>query len=486
MGIRQRAFTALVSGLIWLISPAEATPQLQPRLPSAPDGLADGAGVWLNMWHYPADADAYCLQLNNNGIRNIFIQTSRSNTEAIANPEKLGILIDSAHRYKLRVIGWSFAELADPLLDAQKLIAAGRFKSPHGEKLDAIAANLEKDLSAAKVESYSQKLRQELGDAYPMVAVVYSPLNRAPQVAHIPWKLLDRYYNVIAPMNYWNSKYARIDPFSYTISTIRQVRQLVGRPDVEVHVIGDGMGTHKDSISEFLLACKVGAATSASLYPNQEMTPEQFECLSKYSDYFPVNSRFRLAAFSEMCRRGELLLPEQADPSDAIARGDFYRLIVRQILKSAIKPEVAMKQSQASLQSKGSAVDIVAMREKLRAMDFSATDALKLLQQVGVVKLPDEAAGESLEGYLNTSLTTREALDTIAMAVEARDKLKKAMAEATLSPQNRLIKNISSRAVRFFVQPAYAENMKKDSNAGRTLNYLDASQIVVQAAAGLK
>lgn len=52
-----------------------------------PYGIADGAGIWVNMWNYPAEADSYCLKLYASGIRNIFIQTSRSNTDAVCNPE---------------------------------------------------------------------------------------------------------------------------------------------------------------------------------------------------------------------------------------------------------------------------------------------------------------------------------------------------------------------------------------------------------------
>jgi hypothetical protein len=491
MGDRHKAWTAVLSGLLCLAVPALAAPR--PSIGSEsgataahPDGLADGAGVWLNMWHYPTDANSYCLKLNNTGVRNIFIQTSRSNTEAIANPQKLSELIDTAHRYKIRVIGWSFAELARPDIDAQKLIDAARFKSGHGERLDAVAANLEKDLSAPKVESYSQILRHQLGESYPLIAVVYSPLNHAPQVATIPWKLLGQYYNVIAPMNYWNSKYATIEPYDYTLSTVRRVRELAGRPDLEVHVIGDGMGTHADTINKFLAACKASAATSASLYPNQQMTDEQFECLSHYSDYFPVNSRFRLEAFREICRRGQLKLSEKVDPSDAIQRGDFYRLIVLQIFRSATNGS-ASKLALHSRSAKANVNEIALLAQKLDAADFSPIDSLKVLAQVGVVKLPQEQTNLSLEDYLSTPLSTREALETVATALEARDKLRKAIAEANLSPQNRIIKNLSNRAGHFFVPPAYAaESRRGDLSSGRTLNYLDASQIVVQASGGLK
>ncbi|GAI14304.1 unnamed protein product, partial [marine sediment metagenome] len=218
--------------------------------------------------------------------------TSRSNTEAITHPQELATIIDACHRYKIRVIAWSFAELQNPTADADKLINAARFSSTTGQHLDAVAANLEKDLSAEKVEVYSKHLREALGPSYPTVAVVYSPLNHAPQVARIPWKMLDHYYTVLAPMNYWNSKYQKLEPYTYTIATIQKVRELVGRPDVEIHVIGDGMGTHADSISQFMRACQQAGATSASIYPNFKVTPEQLDTIAQYSDFFPVNSRF--------------------------------------------------------------------------------------------------------------------------------------------------------------------------------------------------
>lgn len=108
-------------------------------------GIADGAGVWINMWNYPADADSYCLKLYSNGIRNIFIQSSRSNTEAICNPQGLSRLLNAAHRYQMRVIAWSFDELGNPTTDAKKVIAVANFSNAEGQRVDAVAANLEKD-----------------------------------------------------------------------------------------------------------------------------------------------------------------------------------------------------------------------------------------------------------------------------------------------------------------------------------------------------
>jgi hypothetical protein len=417
---------------------------------SGPEGLADGPGIWVNMWNYPqGDIDAYCQNLHAKGIRNLFVQTSRSNTEAITHPQELGALIEACHRYKIRVIAWSFAELQNPIADSDKLVTAARFITPHGQRLDAVAANLEKDLSVAKVESYSRHLRQELGPNYPLVAVVYSPLNHAPQVARIPWKMLDSYYSVLAPMNYWNSHYQKLDPYTYTIGTIQKVRELVGRPDVEIHVIGDGMGTHADSIAQFMRACQQAGATSASLYPNFKVTDEQLDTIAKYAEYFPVNSRFRLAALHEALSNGSLDAPGNIDPASSISRGDFYKLVVRELG--------------------------IANQLHLSNPSVSSEKAAELLNGLGVLDLAHVRIQRDLtpEEALRAPVGAKEAFNVVAAVVSVRTAPHVALTAA----------HKKARPDRWFVQPAYAETT--DESQGKPLTYLDAAQIVVQARSGV-
>ncbi|HEY9775090.1 MAG TPA: hypothetical protein V6C81_15100 [Planktothrix sp.] len=413
---------------------------------AGPEGLADGPGIWVNMWNYPqGSTDLYCENLHAKGVRNLFIQTSRSNTEAITHPEELGQIIESAHRYKIRVIAWSFAELFNPIADADKLVAAARFTTPHGQRLDAVAANLEKDLSPAKVEPYSQHLREALGPTYPTVAVVYSPLNHAPQVAHIPWKLLDKYYTVLAPMNYWNSKYQKLDAYTYTIATIQAVREKVGRPDVEIHVIGDGMGTHGDSISQFMRACQQAGATSASIYPNYKVTDEQLDTIAKYSEFFPVNSRFRLAALHETLASGSMDSPQGMDPAASISRGDFYKLAVKQLG--------------------------LARQFHLDRSSVTAEQATELLQNTGALAMAKVhiANDTSMDETLRAPIDAKEALNVVASVITIRS--------------NPGAKLNAGRHKGWFGQPAYAA--EHDSAPSKPVNYLDAAQIVVQASAGV-
>jgi len=416
-------------------------------------GIANGAGVWVNMWNYPADADSYCLRLYSNGIRNIFIQSSRSNTPAVCNPSGLSRLLNAAHRYQMRVIAWSFDELVSPGADANKIIAAANFTSNEGQKVDAVAANLEKDLSAAKINLFCEKVKQGLGSDYPLVAVIYSPLNHAPVVATTPWKLLADQFSVLAIMSYWNSKYmANSEAYQYTLRTIKKIRELTGRPDLDIHVIGDGMGTGRDSINQFLAACKTGAATSASLYPNQQITGEQLSVLSQYPDFFPANGRSRLAAFKELTKSGKLSFPTGEDPSSNIKRGQFYQLLVRQFYpNSAINPG-----------------------QDIRQEDFKA---LAILANAGAIGTAPQSLPETNE-FLAASVSSKEAIDIIAKIVESKGH------SNNLARQSKaLVMRTTKQAKQLFAQPAYAA---EPLNEAMPLSYLDAAQIVLLASDGIK
>lgn len=306
----------------------------------APPGIADGPGIWANVWNYPAgDLDAYCINLRKHGVRNLFLQTTRINMPAIAHPKELGDVIEACHRHKIRVIGWAYLELVDATVDANKMIAAARFQSPRGETLDAVAPDLEKNLTVAKVTKFSSTLRTAVGPHYPLIACVYSPLNRYQEVAGMPWKVLAHYYDVIAPMSYWNSKYQKqLDPHDYTVATVRSIRQLTGRPDIEIHVIGDGMGSNSAAIGQFLKACRKAEATSASIYPNQKPTADQLTGLARYNDYFEPNSRFRLAAYKELMRSGAADGDASVDVTKPISRSTFYTMLSKHLRTPAPAP----------------------------------------------------------------------------------------------------------------------------------------------------
>ncbi|MBU6451250.1 MAG: hypothetical protein KGS72_05705 [Cyanobacteria bacterium REEB67] len=422
-------------------------------------GLAEGPGVWINMWNYPSqDFEAYAQKLYASGIRNLFAQTSRSNTEAIAHPAELGQLIDACHKYKIRVVAWSFAELGNPTADADRLIAAANFRSPLGDRIDAIAPDLEKNLNPPLVEAFTRRLRSALGPDYQLIACVYSPLNKAPAVAQTPWKLIDKLYDVIAPMAYWNGRLQTIDAYTYTKRTVERVRELTGRPDVAVHVIGDGMGTHSSEIGEFLRACRNSGAHSASLYPNQRTTDEQYVALSHYADYIPANSSERFLAFSNLLKANVISSPRNADPANAIGRGDFLRL--------------------------------VSLGLKLPWHQDAQVD-YNYFKRIGVI---DQIASEfpewSLTEELSEPISDNSARRFIALAKVAQARVrsgqpfrarKQPSAVATSGEGEYLTMNRPERSDRLFSQPAFASDARGQKADGQdALSYLEAVDLFLK------
>ena len=438
-----RLFVALVLLLFCSMGNSPASAIETPNAPLHP-GLADGAGIWMNLWSYPdGDVEAYCKNLHRHGVRNLFLQTSRSNTPALKDHAKLGALIEACHKHKIRVLAWSFAELIDPVADAQKLVDAAKFRTPRGQTFDGIAPNLEKELGLVKVQKYTEHLRKSLGKTYPMVAVVFSPLNKSPQVARTPWKYFSDNYDVIAPMSYWNSKYAVLEPYSYTRDTINKVRELCGRPDVEIHVIGDGMKTHPPEIKKFFEACRDTAVTSASLYPFHKVTPEQYECLSSYFEYFPTNSRYRMAAFHRLMESG-MFSSGCSSPASALNRGDFYRLLGARLTGST---------------------------------SLSADRAATLLIGYGVVPANHKEAIMRSSVYLNEPMGRKEAYVLVARVLEAQTRAQSMGLKFDGKHPVNLVSSRQNKKGEWFALPALAENVHQDKRSH--LSYLDAAEIML-------
>jgi hypothetical protein len=408
---------------------------------TGPQGLADGPGIWMNLWSRPAAAemDGYFANLRNHGIRNLYIQVGRSNTESIVRPDEVGTLIDYCHKYGVRAIAWNFAQLFDPKADAAKMIEAAEYRSPHGEGFDGLAGNMEVNLAAWKVTQYSEAIRQRIGKNYPMVAVVFSPLNKAPQAQYTPWKVLGKYWDVVAPMTYWSGKYKKFEAYNYTVDTVKQVRSLIGRSDVEIHPIGDGMEAPVSDIPKFMKGCRDAEAACASLYPQHKMTPAQMEMISHYADYFPNNSRFRIAAYKELRRTGAICEPPKLDPAQAICRGDLYKLVVKQLF-----PNITG--------------------------ELTPVEAFQSLMRAGL--MPGVVDLETLETTLAEPATTREAYALVADIVE-------------MSAQPRHPAAKKRHTGGWLFQSARAETHPVKTASADTLNYVDAAQMVLQARAGL-
>jgi hypothetical protein len=218
------------------------------------------------------------------------------------------------------------------------------------------------------------------------------------------------------------------------------------------------MGTHADSIYQFFKACRDAEATTASLYPNFKMTTEQMDCLAQYSSYFPVNARFRLAAFHQLVQRQSLpILGKSIDPSAPISRSEFYQLLAGQLYPD---------------ESSG----------------LTLSKSLDLLSRAGAGKFLASGTSsnpEELEAICDSPICASEAFNLLAKLVGSNGKISP-VGQATPVHSMAQTRAHKVRPDRWFVQPAYASEVKGNIPTGKPMNYLDAAQMVFEITNGLK
>lgn len=245
-----------------------------------------GKGIWLNIWNYPASPDMFCEYLKSKGIDTIYLQISRSNTPVIKDPTKLNQIIKSAHARNIKIIGWTYSFLKDPLSDAEKFIKAVFYKTPDGDSLDGMAADIEEVTNSRVIETFASRVRKSVGKDYPLIAITFSPVLKRAAPSHYAWKTIANNFDIIAPMTYWHG-FVKLrsekGAYDYTAQTIEKIKEYTQKENVQIHLIGDGQKTSREEITGFLKAAedhKVNAGVS--LYPWYTPKKHQVETLGKY------------------------------------------------------------------------------------------------------------------------------------------------------------------------------------------------------------
>lgn len=249
--------------------------------------ITGGKGIWVNIWNYPANPDIYCETLKAKGIDTIYLQIARSNTPAIYNPEKLNKVLAAAHKRNLKVIGWTYVFLKDPIGDAKKFLKAVLYKSPSGDSLDGMAADIEEVTNAKCIEKFSNYVRRSVGKDYPLIAITFSPVFKRGDPKHYAWKTIANNFDIIAPMTYWHAlktHQSEKGAYTFTAETITKIKQYTGKKDIPIHLIGDGQKTSSKEIEGFLRAAndnKVSAGVS--LYPMHVPKKHQIDTLGEFN-----------------------------------------------------------------------------------------------------------------------------------------------------------------------------------------------------------
>jgi hypothetical protein len=279
----------LVLCLVVALLVAPATAASAPRSPSVYAGL----GTWLDIFAGSAwsDPEALVARAKEEGVTTLYLQTSNySQRTAIVRPFVLGSFVDAAHAAGLKVVAWYLPGFYRPKLDAQRALAAIRFKSSTGQRFDGFALDIEasvvKDVGArnARLLALSRRVRRAAPRPYELGAIIPSPvgIRRHPRYwPGFPYEELARSYDAFLPMAYF-SFYAHTPGAAYTYArnAILLLRSHVGA-DVPIHMIG-GSSSHMpgSTLAGFVRAASECGVGGISLYAFPQTSAEDWAALA--------------------------------------------------------------------------------------------------------------------------------------------------------------------------------------------------------------
>ncbi len=230
------------------------------------------------------------------GVRTLYLETARySSATDVIDPAKAGEWIERSHAAGIRVVGWYFPAYSEYLdRDVRRTLAIARFRSPSGQRFDALAVDIEFQGATSGpaefnsgVAAHLARVRAGVGGAYPVGAIVPAPGGMAlnPTAwAGFPWGAVGRYADVVQPMSYWSyrrdcSAVPAHCPYQYTTGNVAAAARSTGLP---VHVIGGvGDAVTAAGVADFVRGARDARAYGGSLYDYLTTAPAFWPSLAQ-------------------------------------------------------------------------------------------------------------------------------------------------------------------------------------------------------------
>ena len=165
-----------------------------------------GKGMWINHLSRSAGGDPARIiaQSKLAGLTHLYVRVGSSVDGFYAGTD-LERLLPTAHAAGIKVIGWDFVYLGDPIGDAARGRTEAAYTTSSGDRLDGLAPDIETEregvhLSAGSARLFGDQLRQAVGPRYPLIAVVPRP---NPRLISYPFADVLASFDAVAPMVYW-------------------------------------------------------------------------------------------------------------------------------------------------------------------------------------------------------------------------------------------------------------------------------------------
>ncbi len=227
---------------------------------------------------FRSDAQTLAATLALRDVHTLFVESGNYRQRVdLVQPQQLSALIDAAHAQHIAVVAWYLPSLVKPAVDLRRAVAAARFTSVSGQHFDSFALDIEASLvhnvneRTRRLLALSTRLREALGPAYPLGAIIPSPVGMQllPRYwPHFPYAALAKTYDVVLPMAYFS--YRARDPVAvarYVRTSVAIIRAKMAQATVPIHVIGGLSGaTSKRDATAFVHAVAACGVSGFSLY----------------------------------------------------------------------------------------------------------------------------------------------------------------------------------------------------------------------------
>ncbi len=253
-----------------------------------------GKGMWFtNYLPHHSDVGVIVQAAKLAGLTHLYAEVAISRFGFYARGT-LDRLLPVAHAAGLTVIAWVYPTLDDVATDVRLTKEVAQYVTPNGDHVDGIATDVEEVTDSAAVYAYGQLVRALLGPNFLMVAAVLHPLTHP----SYPYDAIAASWNVLAPMDYWHSRYHHLyspaDTQRFVATSIATIRAAAG-PALPIEELGqsydmytdDGTGgadaPTPDEIRADLQTARQLGCIGASYFDWQTMTQAEWHVLTNAS-----------------------------------------------------------------------------------------------------------------------------------------------------------------------------------------------------------
>ena len=167
--------------------------------------LVAGKGMWFtNYLTRHSDPHALVQAAKLAGITHLYAEVAITRW-GFYGRNSLDRLLPVAHAAGISVVAWIYTNLRDVSADVRMSAQVANYVTPSGDKADGLCMDIEEVDDSASVYTYGQALRSLVGPDELFVASVYHPYAQT----YYPYAAMAASWNVLAPMDYWHSRYNR-------------------------------------------------------------------------------------------------------------------------------------------------------------------------------------------------------------------------------------------------------------------------------------